>query len=85
LYQYNPKDKNALTFISRLIVNQFDSSVFMVQVDEGGLKTFIIKKKESYLNFPNVRRQYEAIDSCFLSKTHVAILVSPSEIHIQRI
>jgi coatomer subunit alpha len=32
-----------------------------------------------------VRRQYEAIDSCFLSKTQVAILVSPSEIHIQRI
>jgi len=85
LYQYNPKDKNALTFISRLIVNQFDSSVFMVQVDEGGLKTFMIKKKESYLNFPNVRRQYEAIDSCFLSKTQVAILASPSEIHIQRI
>jgi hypothetical protein len=30
LYQYKPKDKNALTFISRIIVNQFDSSFFMV-------------------------------------------------------
>lgn len=45
----------------------------------------MIKKKESYLNFPNVRRQYEAIDSCFISKTQVAILASPTEIQIQKI
>lgn len=57
----------------------------MVQVDENGEKTFMIKKKESYLNFPNVRRQYEAIDSCFISKTQVAILASPTEIQIQKI
>lgn len=85
LYQYNPKDKSNLTFISRIIVNEFDPSVFMVQVDENKEKIFMIKKKESYLNFPNVRRQYEAIDSCFLSKIQVAILASPTEIHFQKI
>lgn len=85
LYQYNPKDKSNLTFISRIIVNEFDPSVFMVQVDENKEKIFMIKKKESYLNFPNVRRQYEAIDSCFLSKLQVAILASPTEIHFQKI
>jgi hypothetical protein len=45
LYQYTPKDKNALTFISRLIVNQFDPSTFLVQVDENGEKVFMVKKK----------------------------------------
>ena len=58
MYQYNPKDKSNLTFISRIIVNEFEPSVFMVQVDENKEKIFMIKKKESYLNFPNVRRQY---------------------------
>lgn len=57
----------------------------MVQVDENRQKTFMVKKKESYLNFPNVRRQYEAIDSCFLSKLQLAILASPTEIHFQKI
>jgi hypothetical protein len=33
LYQYLPKDKNATIFISRIIVNFFDSSTFMVQVN----------------------------------------------------
>lgn len=84
LYQYTPKDKNALTFINRIIVNQFDSSTFMVQVNENEEKVFMVKKKESYLNFPNVRKQYEALDSCFISKTHVANLASPKEIHLQR-
>lgn len=83
LYQYTPKDKNALTFISRLIVNQFDPSTFLVQVDENGEKVFMVKKKESYLNFPNVRKQFEALDSCFISKTQVAILTSKSEIQLQ--
>jgi hypothetical protein len=45
----------------------------------------MIKKKENYLNFPNVSRQYEALDSCFISKTHVAILISPTEIHLQKV
>lgn len=45
----------------------------------------MIKKKENYLNFPNVMRQYDARDSCFISKTHIAILVSPTEIHLQKI
>lgn len=38
----------------------------------------MVKKKEAYLNFPNVARQYDAIDSCFISRDQVAILVSPT-------
>lgn len=45
----------------------------------------MIKKKEAYLNFPNIARQYDAIDSCFISKIQIAILVSPSEIHLQKV
>lgn len=78
LYQYAPKDKNSLTFINKIIVNQFDSLFFMVQVDENGEKNFIIKKKQSYLNFPNVIVQYSGLDSCFISKNQLAILVSPN-------
>jgi len=42
------------------------------------------KKKESYLNFPSLYNEYSALDSCFISKTHVATLASPHEIHLQR-
>jgi hypothetical protein len=45
----------------------------------------MVKKKEAYLNFPNVSRQYDAIDSCFISKHQVAILVSPTEIQLQKL
>lgn len=45
----------------------------------------MIKKKEAYLNFPNIARQYTALDSCFISTTQIAILVSPSEIHLQKV
>ena len=45
----------------------------------------MIKKKEAYLNFPNIARQYDAIDSCFISKLQIAILNSPSEIHLQKV
>lgn len=58
LYQYNPKDKNNLTFISKIIVNQFDPTCFIVQIDENGEKVFMIKKKENYLNFPNLVRVF---------------------------
>jgi hypothetical protein len=68
LYQYVPKEKNNLAFINKIIVNEFDSSSFIVQIDENGQKIFMIKKKESYLNYPNFLKQYEALDSCFISK-----------------
>ena len=45
----------------------------------------MIKKKESYLNFPNVIRQYNALDSCFISKSQIAILASPTEIQLQKV
>ena len=45
----------------------------------------MIKKKENYLNFPNIARQYVALDICFISKMEIAILASPSEIHLQKI
>ena len=77
LYQYKPKDKNSHIYISRIIVNIFDSSMFIVQVNEDSEKAFMIKKKESYLNFPNILRQYNALDSCFISKSQIAILASP--------
>ena len=48
MYQYIPKDKNNKTFISRISVNKFDSSYFMVEVDENKQKVFVIKKKENY-------------------------------------
>lgn len=57
----------------------------MVQIDEKGEKVFMVKKKESYLNFPTLCRQYGAIDSCFIGKNQVASLVNPTEIHLQTI
>jgi hypothetical protein len=30
LYQYQPKDKNTVAFIGKIVVNKFDSSYFMV-------------------------------------------------------
>lgn len=84
LYQYVPKDKNAVAYIGRIVVNKFDPSLFMVEIFENDERTFMIKKKEAYLNFPNVARQYDAIDSCFISKIQTAILVSPTEIHLQK-
>ena len=66
------------------MVNRFEQSMFMVMVEENDHKFFMIKKKEAYLNFPNVAKQYQALDSCFISKSHVAILASPSEIHLQK-
>ncbi len=84
LYQYVPKDKNNKIFISRISVNKFDSSYFMVEVDENDQKVFVIKKKENYLNFPAQSNDYHALDSCFVSKTHIAILATPNEIHLQR-
>ena len=45
LYQYVPKDPNNSYFIDNIIVNQFDSAFFMVQIDEAGSKIFTIKKK----------------------------------------
>jgi hypothetical protein len=45
----------------------------------------MVKKKEAYLNFPNVERTFDAIDSCFISSTQVAILISPTEIHLQQV
>jgi hypothetical protein len=83
LYQHIPKNANNTNFfISNIIVNQFDVGHFIVQIDEAGQKIFTIKKKESYLNFPYVVRTYEGLDTCFLSKSQVAILHSPHEIHI---
>ena len=84
MYQYIPKDKNNKTFISRISVNKFDSSYFMVEVDENKQKVFVIKKKENYLNFPSQSNEYHALDSCFVSKTHIAILATPNEIHLQK-
>lgn len=85
LYQYVPKDKNAVAYIGRIVVNQFDSSIFMVEIFENEERVFMIKKKEAYLNFPNIARQYDAIDSCFISKNQVAALISPTEIHLQKV
>ena len=34
LYQYVPKNKNNSTFIGRIVVNRFDSSLFMVEIHE---------------------------------------------------
>ena len=85
LYQYAPKDKNALTFISRLSANPFDSTIFMVQLEETGEKHFQVKKKESYLNYPNMVKSFSGLDSCFISSTHIAVLAAPNAIHLQKI
>ncbi len=69
LYQYVPKDANNSYFIENIIVSQFDPAFFIVQINEAGDKVFTIKKKESYLNFPYVIKNYRAIDTCFISKT----------------
>ena len=45
LYQYKPKDKNAVTFIEKIIANPFEANVFMVQVNEENDRNFMIKKK----------------------------------------
>ena len=85
LYQYAPKDKNAIFFISRLMANPFDSSIFMAQVEENGEKTFQVKKKESYLNYPNMIKSFVGLDSCFISRQEMAVLANPSIIHLQKI
>lgn len=85
MYQYVPKDKGAVAEISRILVNRFDSSIFMVEVCENEGRVFMLKKKEAYLNFPNIEKQYDAIDSCFTSKVQIAILISPSEIHLWKL
>ena len=80
LYQYKPKDKNANVVIEKIIANPFEESVFMVQINELGENFYMIKKKENYLNFPSVFKDYAALDSCFISKNRIAILASPREI-----
>ncbi len=77
-----PKHPSNDFFIDKIIVNQIDPAFFIVQINEEGSKIFTIKRKESYLNFPYVVRTYEALDTCFISKTQVAILHSPNELHI---
>lgn len=32
LYQYKPKDNNAIAYIGRIVVNKFDPSLFMVEI-----------------------------------------------------
>ena len=82
LYQHVPKNPNNNFFIDKIIVNQLDPAFFIVQINEEGNKIFTIKRKESYLNFPYVIRTYEALDTCFISRSQVAILHSPNELHI---
>lgn len=69
LYQYKEKSLNSVSFIEKIHANQYDRSVFMVQIYESGQneKFFMIKKKEAYLNFPVVSKEYSALDSCFVS------------------
>jgi len=52
----------------------------MVQVEEDGKYNFVIKKKENYLTFPVVVKNYEAMDSCFVSDTIFAVLVNQNQI-----
>jgi len=78
LYQYASKNPNNSFYIEKIIVNQFDTSTFIAQINEEGLKVFIIKRKESYLNFPYVISSYSALDSCFISKSQVALLHTPN-------
>ena len=57
----------------------------MVQVEENNEKFFQVKKKESYLNYPNMVKTYAALDSCFISTAQVALLASSNTIHLQSI
>lgn len=45
LYQYKPKDANAIAYIGRIVVNWFDSSLFMVEIFENDGRVFMVKKK----------------------------------------
>lgn len=83
LYQYKPKDKNANVFIDKIISNPFEESAFMVQINELGESNYMIKKKENYLSFPTVCKDYAALDSCFASKTHTVSVVTPLQIKIE--
>ncbi len=59
LYQFTPKNPLVINiFVNRYIINQFDSGFYIVEVNDNGEKMFTIKKKDSYLNFPYVIRNY---------------------------
>lgn len=45
LYQYVPKSKENSTFIGRIGVNKFDSTMFMVEIHEEQSKVYMTKKK----------------------------------------
>ena len=50
----------------------------MAQINEMGQpeKFYMVKKKESYLNFPTLYKQFSALDSCFINNNQVAALKS---------
>lgn len=47
LYQYKEKSLNSVSFIDKIHANQYDRSIFMVQIYESGQneRFFMIKKK----------------------------------------
>lgn len=47
------------------------------------MKSFMIKKKESFLNFPNISKTFTGLDCCFLDGDRVVILNSANELQIE--
>lgn len=42
----------------------------------------MVKKNESYLNFPTLNIEFEALDCCFISQNQVALLKSNKQVHV---
>ena len=80
LHQYKPKYKDSRVFIENIKANPFEENAFMIQISESEEKSFMIKKKENYLNFPTIIQNYTGLDSCFISKKSIATLVNYHEI-----
>lgn len=54
--------------------------MFLVQINISDTFAYLIKKKETYLTYPTIAKDYEALDSCFISESRVALLANNKEL-----
>jgi len=84
LYQFKAKTNLKNCFVNQIVGNPFDNSSFKVEIKEllQPENSYMIKKKETFLNFPSVSKEFTALDCCFLNADTIVVLTSPSQLKV---
>jgi hypothetical protein len=64
--------------VDKYIVSGFDSSTFIAEIIDDGVKRFTVNKKPNEFDMAHLIKGFDGIEACFISKTHIAILISPN-------